>query len=150
MLTLLSVYRDTCHTGRPLKLSTQVLVLELRLLALISVYILHSLLWELLCCAMCSTMSTVQSTMCSNQCICTVLCAATSVLSLYSVQQLVFVLCAATCALCTVQCAVSTVQCTVCSNLALPCGGFCHCLLDRVSHTLVLWSPLHTLSVLAF
>jgi len=34
-------------------------------------------------------------------------CAETSVLSLYSVQQLVFVLCAATCALCTVQCAAT-------------------------------------------
>ena len=145
MLTLLSLY--TCHTVRPLKLSTQVLVLELTLLtsmpALLSVYRLQCAQFTLRTGMLCYVQHNVQCTernvqqpvylhctLCSNWCIITIQCAATSV-------------CAVCCNLC-------TVHCTVCSNLALPCGGFGHYLLDRVSHTLVLWSPLHALSVLAF
>jgi hypothetical protein len=109
MLALHSVYRDTCHTGRPLKLSTQVLVLEFTLLtsmpALLSVYRLqiavctvHSENWYVvLCAAQCAlyTECNVQQpdylhcTLCRNWCIITVQCAATSVCAVCCVQQLV-------------------------------------------------------------
>ena len=148
MLTLLSLY--TCHTVRPLKLSTQVLVLELTLLtsmpALLSVYRLqiavctvHSENWYVvLCAAQCAlyTECNVQQPVYLQL----VHCAATGVLSLYSVQQLVFVLCAATCALCTVQCAATWPSPVV--GLATACWT------EWVTH----WSfdLLHALSVLAF